>query len=294
MLQRVKHSLAFRSGSAYRMLLSALPISEGKAWPKKPPSELPFVTTCGRRHLGMLRETLHSVALFCSCYPRLRIYSDGSITSGVILDALRWWPGELQIPEVAAHEEWASVNGHFALLNYAKINGFGRKLLVVAGEAEKGVFCWFDTDILFYSDINALANKASTMSGSILASEDWLYGYDQKLISDSLAWMTEHRPVNTGFMRINNSFYTRYQLDELVAVATDTCNGFTEQTILAKVVNLSGGICWDLKDIPIFNHDVTSLSPTFHKEKLKCRHYITPIRHLFWRDAFALRVGFRP
>ncbi len=68
---------------------------------------------------------------------------------------------------------------------------------------------------------------------------------------------------------------------------------FTEQTIMAEAVFQVGCIAWNIEMVRMFNDDEFTIKPTYLGKKWIARHYVFPIRHLFWRDALAarLRVG---
>jgi len=289
----ITNSLAYRSGPVYRRFLSALPAP--RKLRDKEDMEGVFVTMCGERHLLMLEQTLFSIAIFSERYPRIHVYSDGSLAPQKILDRLAWWPGEIASPDTKPYETWTRKNDWPALLEYSHKNGFGRKLLVIAAEAEKNPFVWFDADILFYSDIaNFFDQSEGEQQTPISSALDWCYGYDDYLTNGPLAWLKELPPVNTGFLQVTRGFYGDFGLEELVSFGIASCNPFTEQTILASVIHRVGNIKWSLSEIDISDDDKRSLRPTFLRKKVPCRHYITPIRHLFWRDALALRLGLRP
>lgn len=292
MIKTITNSVSYRSAAAYRKTLAMLP--SPRRLPDKDVLDRIFVTMCGKRHLLMLEQSLFSIALFSDSYPEIRVYSDGSLEREEILAKLAWWPGMLSVPDMGKHEDWARKNSWLSLLNYSQINGFGRKLLVIAAEAEINPFVWFDTDILFFADVSGFLSKEIDKDVVISAALDWCYGYDCSLTNGPLSWLNQLPPVNTGFLEVSDGFFQKSCLEELVALGVPKCNGFTEQTILASVVHQSGRIKWDLSDIDISDDDKQSLAPTFLQKKVPARHYVTPIRHLFWRDAVALRLGFRP
>lgn len=288
--RRLKNSLAFRSGSLYRGALRLLPPPRV---PEKPALELPLLTACGRKHLPMLEQALYSVAIRWSRLPAVTVVSDGTVELAEIGRRLRWWPAGLEVKAWQASAEHHRARGRSALVRYAGKDGFGRKLSVILAEAESRRMFWCDCDILFYSDFTRFLNVDLPAAPFFLASEDWVYGYDSNLTANLQAYLLQSPPVNTGLAIFEGNLYDDCELEPLIKQASVKCNVFTEQTILAQAVTRRGRIEWGLEVSRIFSSDQFTLSPTFCGKQWPARHYITPIRHLFWRDALALRLGVR-
>ena len=64
----------------------------------------------------------------------------------------------------------------------------------------------------------------------------------------------------------------------------------TEQTILAEAVFQVGRIAWSLEVVRLFDGDKFTIKPTYVGKQWIARHYVGYIRHLFWRDALAVRL----
>jgi hypothetical protein len=237
----------------------------------------------------MLEQTLYSIATAWSQLPDLTVVSDGSIDLCEIERRLRWWPRRLQIVSWEEHRNYHAAAGRPELVSYANRHPFGRKLSSLLAFGERTRSLWIDCDILFFSDFSCLIPVAAAERPTLLAAEDWCYGYDQHLLKAALPHLLDLPPVNTGVALIEGEIYGSCELQPLIALTARYCDSFTEQTILAEAVRRIGRIQWGLHTIRIFDDDKYSLKPTYPHTGWVARHYVTNIRHLFPRDALALR-----
>ena len=288
--RRVNDSYAYRSGPIYRSIVQTLPAPHP---PAKPRFDLPLLTACGQKHLPMLVQSLYSLAICWSRLPAVTVVSDGTATVEEIEAALRWWPGDLQVRTWQFYADYHRARGRAAMAKYAEMDGFGRKLSAILAESEQRRMFWCDCDILFYSDFIPFLDIELPPVPFLVASLDWVHGYDTQLTDKLQAHLANYPPVNTGVDIFEGNLYDTCELEPLVEQATKYCNVFTEQTILAEAVYRRGKIVWDLDVMLIFDDDRLTFKPTFLGKHWAARHYVTPIRHLFWRDALAFRLGFR-
>ena len=288
--RRLSNSFAFRSGLLYRQALRMLPVPR---LPSKPALELPLLTACGRRHLPMLEQALYSMAVSWSRLPAITVVSDGTAPLEEIARRLRWWPNGLEVKPWQAYADYHRERGRSALARYAENDGFGRKLAAILALSESRRMLWCDCDILFYSDFTPYLSLDLPPAPFIVATQDWVNGYDSELVAKLRPHLLERPFVNTGLAIFEGNLYDTCGLEPLIEQASVSCNVFTEQTILAEAVYHRGKIVWGLDVIRIFDDDILTLKPTFLSEQWMARHYITPVRHLFWRDALAFRLGAR-
>jgi hypothetical protein len=271
----------------YRVILGRLP--KPRVEQKKDRLSVPLMTMCGREHLLMLEQMLFTIATRWRSLPKVVVVSDGSASLREIRHELRWWPAGLEAVEWETFRDFHKGKGRWELVRYAEKDRFGRKLSAILGIAEQGRILWCDCDILFFSDFSAFMESAP--AGPLLeTAEDSYYAYDPRLVEGRLQHLFRRPPVNSGLVFCEGSFYERCGLGEVIQEAIDHCMYLTEQTILAEAVFQAGRIAWDLEVVKMFNDDESTLQPTHLGKGWVARHYVGPIRHLFWRDALALRL----
>jgi len=97
-------------------------------------------------------------------------------------------------------------------------------------------------------------------------------------------------PVNAGLVLCEGNLYDACALRGLIKQGMLHWMDFTEQTIMAEAVFQVGRIAWNLQMVSMFDDDEFTVKPTYLGKKWIARHYVSPIRHLFWRDASAARL----
>jgi hypothetical protein len=286
--QKALRSFAFRSGPIiYRRLLRILPAPRIRP---KPLLRIPLLMMCGRSHLAMLEQALYSIAKNWSQLPELTVVSDGTVSLAEITARVSWWPASVKVESWEASRDYHRHRGLAELVAYAERHPFGRKLSAILAAATQRRILWIDCDILFYSDFTHLIPCEPEGKTCVLTTMDWLYGYDPHLL-EILPHLLTKPPVNTGVAVYEGDIYEMCNLAPLVERTSTHCDNFTEQTILAEAVFRLGRIVWGLDVIRIFDGDKYSLRPSFTGLNWIARHYVTNVRHLFWRDALALRMG---
>jgi hypothetical protein len=283
----LKNSFAFRSGNIYRDVLGRLPTPKPK---KKPILNLTLLSMTGEHHLLMLEQCLLSIARHWVAIPELIIVSDGNIPIEAIQKRLSWWCGPLEIKQWQEFTTYHSNRERPELATYAEKDPFGKKLAAILAVAEQKRMIWCDTDIIFYNDFSKILLNTPANTPCIYTTEDWTRAYDDNLIKKGLSHLQEIPPVNTGLVLCEGNLYDSCGLKTLVAACISTCHSFTEQTILAEAVYRKGKVLWDCELIKIILKDHQSIKPTYLRSNWMARHYIRPVRHLFWRDALALRL----
>lgn len=285
---KAKRSFAFRSGPLYKRALAMLPPPKVNA---KPRFDVPLITMCGGKHLPLLVEMLHSISLYWSRLPEVTVINDGSIKQADIERQLAWWPGDLKLTHWKDYQEYHRQRGRAALVEYAEKSPFGRKLSAMLAWSETGQTFWCDCDLLFYTDFVPFLTKPQVSSPFLLATQDWIYAYDEHLLAAGLSYLLDRPQVNSGVCLFEGNLYRDCQLEPLIRLAAVQYNWFTEQTIIAHALYQVGRIEWPLEIIRVFDDDKFSILPTYLHQRWIARHYTNNIRHLFWRDALALRLG---
>lgn len=283
MLGRIKNSIAFRSGGMYEWFCTRLPNPDYKPGPD---ADFTFLSMTGRTHLEMLNQCLISLHNNWTKRPALILYSDGSLKPEDIQKKLSWWKGSMQ---VKSHEDiltWTKKSGSVGLNDFAHKEAVGRKLGCILKEAEKTTILWCDTDILWYKD---LPYEPSNLPLIFKTSEDYQSAYDGYLSKESEALIAKPY-INTGMVLLNNSLLDKAELSVYWEKIGNHPNHFTEQTFLALASKLLGGEVWSMTEVACFQSDRFDLKPSFQKQPWVARHYVGPVRHLFWKDAFFNRT----
>ena len=249
------------------------------------------MTMCGKEHVLMLQQMLFTVATQWSLMPTVLAISDGSVTPAEIRRAFRWWPGSLETMDWRIFSEFHKERGRRELVQYAEKDPFGRKLSAILAMAEQRRVLWCDCDMLFFSDFSKLLPNQGLHGTLLETAEDSFYSYDARLTEEKLRHLYGFPAVNTGLVLCEGNFYEDCGLSEIVQQGMDACMYLTEQTILAEAVCKAGRVAWSLELIKMFNDDEATLTPTHFGQHWVARHYVGPIRHLFWRDALAVRLG---
>ncbi|MEM7554054.1 MAG: hypothetical protein AAF378_08135 [Cyanobacteria bacterium P01_A01_bin.84] len=291
MLSRIKNSLAFRSGSIYKKILDTLPLPKVVAKPELP---LTFLALSGANHLSFLQQSLYSLYQAWSSLPKLQVVSDGTISVSELEQALKWWPGEKTIHLPEYFIEYHRSLGRESLGKYASNNVMGLKLAAVIKAGSEGATLYCDTDILWFRNLpNLTSESGSNSKVTLKMSEDFQPAYDHQLAESKLKHLYTPPFFCAGLAFIDGKLLEELNLEDLLIAASVKANHFTEQTILAESNYRLGGAFWSREKIACFVEDQYSLTPSYLQEKWIARHYVGPVRHIYWRDALAIRLGFK-
>jgi hypothetical protein len=292
LLARAANSFAFRSGGLYKFLLSLLPVP----YRSKPGmQDMTFLSLVGRSHLDMLMYCLYSLNLSWSSLPALLIVSDGSVSTRSIHRKLARWKG---LKEVRMWEDCVAVlpgsDDCPMLHRFVSQHAYGKKLLSILYAASRGATLWCDADVLWFRHPELLGSS-SDVNFFIRCSEDFQPSYDRGMLVENETSLLAEPYINVGLVLIKGDLASSFawsRIERMLALASDWGH-FPEQTLLALVCKESGCNTWPLDEIACFQSDQQSHLPTFLSKKWHARHYVGPVRHLFWRDAFYLRIGLK-
>jgi hypothetical protein len=281
-------SLAFRLPSVvYRRLLALAPHPR---LPEKADCGWPLLSMAGRGHLTMLQEMLRSLGRAWSRLPALVLVTDGSIEPGELGRELAWWPKPVTVRTPADYRSAAEAAGRPEIAEFSRRHVLGIKFAAMMHEAARGPVFWCDTDILFFQDLLDRSREMDTHSKPIYAAEDWLRGYDETL-AGKVGRELERPPwVNSGLVWMTGDIYADAGLAPHLRDALGHCNHFTEQTLIALATVRRGSVLWSRQMILLGDDDQFELRMRRIDPSFIARHYLTPHRHLFWRDALALRL----
>lgn len=293
-LRRLRDSAAYRSAFAYRGLLDLLPA--GRCEPKES-LPLTFLTFGGAAHRSMLRECLLSLERVWPRLPRVRVVSDGSLDPQRVRRDLRHWKGEIEVLS------WRDLTARLAaprfatLVRFAERNAMGAKMAAVVASALEGPTLYCDVDVLWFrypETLQALLAAAGASGPRLALSPDCRPAYDPELVPSRLPELAAPPYLCAGLLFAEGDFLAACALWDLLEYAAEKGIGVTEQTILAEAHRQLGGRSWPESEIALFEADRTSLGLSFRDQPWAARHYVGPVRHLFWRDALALRAGLKP
>jgi hypothetical protein len=284
---RAVRSLAYRSGWAYRRLARALPMGRQRGKPEMP---LIYLTFGCRADAAMLRESLASLARAWPTLPRLRVVSDGSLRRETAEELLSWWPAPWQF---RSWEELLPEVRDPNLAAFARREPMGRKLAAIVGAALEGPTLYSDVDVLWFRFPESVRRWMASAGPLLAMSPDWQPAYDAALVPSLLPHLGREPFYCAGLLYAAGDFLSTRRASDLLAFAAEHGIARTEQTILAATDHDLGGLSWPAGEVALFEDDRFSLAPSFLDHGWAARHYVGAVRHIFWRDALALRLGIR-
>jgi hypothetical protein len=290
-LRRALDSAAFRSGPVARAIVRALP-----AAPRRrglPPAPFRLLCLCGRQHLPLLRESLRTLLSTWAALPELLVVSDGSMAPDDLSRALSFWPVPVATrsrDDVAAR---ARALGVPLVDAFASISGFGAKFAAIVTSALERPTLFVDADVLWYRDFSAevAALAADRREVVLRVSEDYQRAYDEEVLAAAGETLSEQPFVNSGIVFLRGDLLREVDLSAALGPASRRPHQFAEQTLLALAAKRLGVPLFDRDRIACFASDNQTLGPSYRGRGWCARHYVGPVRHIFWRDALALRLG---
>ena len=243
----------------------------------------------------MLRESLYSFYASNSKLPSIKIFTDGTISKEKLTQLFKWYPNSLQIIEKEDCISYHRTKRRDSLVRFAEINPMGLKLAAIVQVADNSPCFYCDTDILAFNSLEKLITKTSLCIAKdyLCMSRDYQAAYDEHIQKKYFPNLNQSPFYCAGFLSLSGNIL---QLPMMDAILEDCCkqsNHFTEQTIFAGLNRTYFNQHWDDELITIYQDDQQSLAPTYLKKEWVARHYVGAFRHLFWRDAFFLRIGYR-
>lgn len=281
MIERIKKSLAYRLPFIYKKVLRFKSFKT-KA---KPLDHTIVITMTGRAHIQLTRVSILSIANKWATLIKLVVYSDGSISDKEIRSNLKFWKGELIVAlwlDVANYHEQLGRN---ALIEYAKKNPFGKKMGIILFHAEKDPVIWIDSDILFFNDFTPFIPKQNS---NLLfgGSEDSIQAFDARVLKEMKSKFDVDYKFNAGLLyACGAKIYEQFNIENVLKKMHPDYDFLTEQTIFAHIANQSLKVIWPQHILKSSSEDNQNIIATGVKQ-IVARHYVSNIRHLFWRDAF--------
>lgn len=257
---------------------------------------LRLMAMAGAGHLPMLVQSLRSLAAAWSRVPPLRAISDGTLDAATLRDAVAGWPAPVEVLTRGAVVAAARDRGPAALGEFAALSPFGLKFAALIMSAVERPTLFVDADVLWFRDWATDVARLAAAGGDVTfyVSRDYQPAYDLTLAGEDAQILSAPPFINTGVTFLRGDLLAAVDLGRPLRVAAARYNHFAEQTILALASRRLGAPTWAPSVVACFQDDHQSLAVTYRDRAWVARHYVGPVRHLFWRDALALRVGVAP
>jgi hypothetical protein len=251
----------------------------------KKQSDVVVLMMTGKYFIYMTRLAVLSIANSWSELPKLIINTDSTITPDEVLESLSFWPGEIAVEKWGATAAYHALKGRKALIKYADMHPFGKKLAIILRFAESRPVVWIDSDILFFNDFVQYLPKAVpgfTCGGT----EDFAAAYHEAVIKFTGCDLYGLYKFNAGLLYLSGTgVYEDFDLENLLNTIHPDYDFCTEQSIFAYIASKSLGTLWPLNIVKSFNSDSQQIS-AMPVKNVVARHYTSNVRHLFWREAF--------
>ena len=290
LLRRALNSAAFRSGPVARAIVRALPAAPRRR--ELPPATFRLLCVSGRRHLPLLRESLRTLLASWTALPELLVVSDGSMAPDDLARALSFWPAPLATrsrDDVAAR---ARALGVPLVDAFAAISGFGAKFAAIVTSALERPTLFVDADVLWFRDFSAEVAALAAERGEVVlrVSEDFQRAYDEDVLAAMGEPLAEPPFVNSGVVFLRGDLLHAVDLSAGLVPASRRPHPFAEQTLLALAARRLQAPLLAQSLVACQVSDSQSLLITYRGRPWHARHYVGPVRHLFWRDALGLRL----
>lgn len=287
-VRRVRDSIAYRSSLPCRLILASLPPSRV---PAKPPVDVTYLTFAGEAYLAMLRESVASLANAWDRLPRIRVVGDGTVPPERLQRTLAFLPSA---PEIV---DWRDLiaplreKGYASIVRFAERVPMARKLVAVVATALAGPTIYADVDVLWFRFPSALLSVTSFANPQLIMSPDFQSSYDPDLVPGELPHLAKPPFYCAGILFAGGDFLRACNVEHLLERAAETGVALTEQTILAEANHQLGRGARPASEFFLDDQDRFTLGPSYVGKAWVARHYVGHVRHLFWRDALALRAG---
>ena len=260
-----------------------------KPLPAKPESGICYVTLAGRIHWLMLRESMFSLYSSWKKLPTVTVVSDGSWSSSDFYPVFSWWPAKINVlsrEEIIAEAEAA---GERELAQYARASGWGLKVASIVLLARREPMLFVDADILWFADPGDLLGPSDCWAAPRGVRESNCYQHREMALR-FCPKVLEPPFVNGGILALHGEFLTAEILRAMVQEAlVHPEDGAFEQTIIASAVHRGAGLMPSKISLVEFNDIDRLRHRNMRREGYYSRHYVNWMRHLFYRDALALR-----
>lgn len=285
---RARGSLAYRFGTLARTLLAM----RSPRYPiGRPTNDCEVLTFAGAPYRLMVEQFLYSLAMSWSTLPRVAIALNRDEDRASFEDLARVWPGSLELVSPSQVRDRLEGHGLDDLLTFAEREAMGRKLAAVAARAFDGRLLYADVDVLWFGDGSQLYGFDRGGEAELVASEDYQAAYDARLVPTRMPSLARAPFLCAGFLLVRGDFLRAAGMESFLEFLAENGVFFSEQTVVAEAVHRLGRVTFPRTLVYSGEADKLSLAPTYLGKGWIARHYVSPSRHLLWRDALALRCG---
>lgn len=257
-------------------------------WNNENNSNFNYVTMGGANHIDLIVESLRSITLSWKSRPKLSIISDGTFKEHEHLNALKFWGHPIEI--VTPEKIFAGLPKNLAipLRKLSKDQPLMLKLAAIIYLSSKGSFFFADSDLLWFTDPLTGGLIDPQLKG-IQSTQEFGCSLDENLASHFCPPLITENSVNSGCVWVGTDLAKIELLSKLLEfIEQSPKNAFSEQTIIGILASRDGGffsekLCFlKFDDIGKIKHNRP------WKVGYASRHYVRPVRHHFFRDAYHL------
>lgn len=256
-----------------------------KLSPDKSLADTDLLLFTGHKGAKMMKAVLLSIYYNWDNVPRLTVVSDGT-PKEVLQAALQFWPYPYEIKSWEDCAAWHRAKGRKAIIEFAHVNPYARKLLSVLAEAEQRPIFYCDTDVLWFGEPRLPAPTANQCTMRI--SRDNAHHYHPPAIRYlNREDLLEKPAVNCGVVYLSGSVYDHYpDFESLLQFMRIFNEPFSEQTTFALLADRLGDT-WSLDEIILTTKDMHwPLIPRYLFSGTRiARHHVATKHSWFWRDA---------
>jgi hypothetical protein len=288
----LKNSLAFRLPTLYRLALKYFIPPPAKK-ELEFTNEYDLVILCGARQVDMLKECLKSIYNHFQKVPHIFVFTDLNVDMEECKKAVKWFPASnLNIIRGSDCLNYHLKHQKESLIAFAKTNPMGLKMAAILQMLNAGkpiIYC--DTDVIWYQDpLPAIKQYLENDEIEMVMSEDFFPSYDQHLVEEGGLKTLYRLPYFcAGILLVKRlSEKSHKTLQSLLTIVKHQSNHYSEQTIFAYLNKENNDIALDKNQFLLQTEDQYKIRPK-PIPGLIARHYIGPVRHLFWRDALWLK-----
>nr|WP_294796396.1 hypothetical protein [uncultured Mucilaginibacter sp.] len=287
MFKKLHNSFAFRFPILFYK--NWLALKRPPAPRDKPIALFNYAVLCGATHFPFLKQGLLSIQKQFKNLPFVYVYLDFGFPENQISEILLLYPTcKLKIILASDCIKFHKEQKNDSLVRFAINNPMGLKLAAILQTLELNQpLVYGDTDVLWLRDPNSDIERLVNGSTNIHMQYDYQPGYDFNLVEKAqLSCLYEEPYYCAGLMLINRLSKTQHDIiQSLLPILVENSEHLSEQTIFAYLQKQAGISGLSARKY-ILNYDGQfKIRFSIGKEWL-ARHYIGPIRHQFWRDAF--------
>lgn len=242
------------------------------------------------KHLDLLLENLWTLAKSWEALPKLVVVGDYGSQESLFRQALHWWPNPWEFIQYEQVERTFAGEGRHWIVDFGRHHIFGRKLAAILLSARRSPTLYSDSDILWTRSPDFL-DRVEAHRPVLLGSTNPYASYCEEMIEGTALDLMKPPFVCAGLVYLFQWPWPETELREWVERAMNVPpHPLAEQTIFGHLVRRFGRYIAD-DDIALYTDDRDRFLPVTRHPKWSGRHYVTPVRYHFYRDALLLRWG---